>query len=244
MKLSPGERGFKMNPPLPTIPPFPNDANQVLKGDRTWGGVPGGSGSWGQIGGNISSQTDLQTVLNAKLNVGFEAFPVGSVFISVVATNPSVLLGYGTWAAFAAGKVLIGLDPLQTEFNTVEQVGGEKTHVLTQTEMPSHTHIQDPHNHTQNAHTHTQNSHTHPSIQVQGGTTAATTGTHIMTSTATGGSSRAAITPEAANAATAVNQSTTPTNNTATATNQNIGSDGAHNNLQPYIVVYIWKRTA
>ena len=32
--------------------------------------------------------------------------------------------------------------------------------------------------------------------------------------------------------------------NNATATNQATGGDGAHNNLQPYIVAYMWERTA
>lgn len=173
-----------------------------------------------------------------------QVWPVGSVFTAVVNTNPGTLLGVGTWAAFGAGRVLVGIDGAQTEFDTVEEVGGAKTHTLVASEMPSHTHVQNSHNHTQDPHTHTQNSHTHPSIQVQGGTTAATTGTHIMTSTATGGSSRAATTPEAANAATAVNQNATATNQAATAVNQSTGGDGAHNNLQPYIVVYFWKRTA
>lgn len=171
-------------------------------------------------------------------------WPVGSVYCSVVNTNPNTLFGFGTWAAFGAGRVMVGLDANQTEFDVVEETGGEKTHTLTTPEIPSHTHVQDSHNHTQDAHTHTQNSHTHPSIQVQGGTTAAVTGTHIMTSTATGGSSRAATTPELANAATAVNQNTTATNQAATAVNQNAGGGGAHNNLQPYVVVYMWKRTA
>jgi microcystin-dependent protein len=69
-----------------------------------------------------------------------EAFPVGSVFIAVVSTNPGTLLGYGTWSAFAAGRVLVGLDSGQTEFDTVEETGGAKTHTLTTGEMPAHTH--------------------------------------------------------------------------------------------------------
>jgi microcystin-dependent protein len=42
----------------------------------------------------------------------------------------------------------------------------------------------------------------------------------------------------------ATNQDATATNQDATATNQNTGGGGAHNNLQPYIVVYMWRRTA
>ena len=45
-------------------------------------------------------------------------------------------------------------------------------------------------------------------------------------------------------AATATNQAATATNQAATATNQNTGGGGAHNNLQPYIVIKAWKRTA
>ena len=68
------------------------------------------------------------------------AWPVGSVFISIVSTNPNTLLGYGTWSAFGTGRVLVGIDAGQTEFDTVEETGGAKTHTLTEAEMPAHTH--------------------------------------------------------------------------------------------------------
>jgi len=55
------------------------------------------------------------------------AWPVGSVFTSVVATSPATLLGFGTWAAFAAGRVLIGLDAGDPDFNVAEETGGAKT---------------------------------------------------------------------------------------------------------------------
>jgi microcystin-dependent protein len=174
-------------------------------------------------------------------------FPIGCIYASATAVSPATLFG-GTWAAIGAGKVLVGYQAGDPDFGTLGATGGEKTHTLTTPEIPSHTHTQNAHTHgvTDAGHTHVQNSHTHPSIQVQGGTTAATTGTHIMTSTATGGSSRVATSPEAANAATAVNQSATTgvTVNNATAVNQNTGGDGAHNNLQPFLVVQLWTRTA
>jgi hypothetical protein len=54
-------------------------------------------------------------------------WPIGSVFTSVVSTNPATLLGFGTWAAIAAGRVLVGLDSGDANFDTVEETGGSKT---------------------------------------------------------------------------------------------------------------------
>ena len=65
---------------------------------------------------------DIETVLNG-LN-----WPIGSIFISVVATNPATLLGFGTWVAFGSGKTLIGIDSSDTDFDTAEETGGAKTH--------------------------------------------------------------------------------------------------------------------
>jgi hypothetical protein len=68
-------------------------------------------------------------------------FPVGYILISTVNTNPSTFLGYGTWSAFGAGRVMVGLDSGQTEFDTAEETGGAKTHTLQTSEMPAHTHV-------------------------------------------------------------------------------------------------------
>ena len=178
-----------------------------------------------------------------------EAFPVGAVFIAVVSTNPNTLLGYGTWSAFAAGRGLVGLNSGDTDFDVVEETGGAKTVTLSTAEIPSHTHVQDAHNHTQDSHNHTQNQHTH--------TQDAHSHTQASTTTATGaGSNRLGTVDTSSTAvntgnatatnqnATATNQAATATNQAATATNQNTGGGGAHNNVQPYIVVYMWKRTA
>jgi microcystin-dependent protein len=67
------------------------------------------------------------------------AYPVGSIYLSVSPTNPGTIFG-GTWAAWGTGRVPVAVDASQTEFNTVEKTGGEKTHTLTVAEMPAHNH--------------------------------------------------------------------------------------------------------
>jgi microcystin-dependent protein len=71
--------------------------------------------------------------------MGTTLFPVGSIYITVTSTNPGTYLG-GTWVAFGTGRTLVGIDAGQTEFDTVEETGGAKTHTLTSAEMPSHSH--------------------------------------------------------------------------------------------------------
>lgn len=124
-------------------------------------------------------------------------YPVGSIYLSVNSTNPSTYFG-GTWTAFAAGRTLVGLDAGQTEFDTVEETGGAKTHTLTTSEMPSHTH-----------------------------------------GSAVGGSSIVSFVGSGGNID--FNSGPRGLGHLATAS---AGGDGAHNNLQPYITVYMWKRTA
>lgn len=131
-------------------------------------------------------------------NVDFSViYPVGSIYMNAsVSTNPATLLGFGTWTSFGAGRVLVGLDSSDTDFDTVEETGGAKTHTLTEAEMPAHTH------------------NTGGYAAMVGNGNEFTAGEHYDT----GG-----------------------TNGWATSST---GGGAAHNNLQPYIVVYMWKRIA
>ena len=61
-----------------------------------------------------------------KLMVHRESiFPVGSIYMSVTNTNPSNSFG-GTWVLWGQGRVPIGVDTSQSEFNSVEKTGGTK----------------------------------------------------------------------------------------------------------------------
>ena len=120
-------------------------------------------------------------------------YPVGSIYMNAsVSTDPATLLGFGTWAVFGAGRVLVGLDTGDGDFDGVEDVGGSKTHTLTTNEIPSHRH-QINHSNQGDSFGGT------PSISVQNGS---------------------------------------PNKYTMYE-----GGGASHNNVQPYITVYMWKRT-
>ncbi|MDO5841694.1 MAG: hypothetical protein Q4Q24_00300 [Methanobrevibacter ruminantium] len=164
-------------------------------------------------------------------------YPVGSIYISVNSTSPQTLFG-GTWEQIQDRFLLASGSTY-----SAGAIGGEATHKLTINEMPSHTHIQNSHNHTQNSHNHTQNAHNHAltgsksvglqegdRLRVGYGSTSDSKNTNNATATN--------------KATTATNNSATATNNPQTATNQNTGGGQAHNNMPPYLTVFMWKRTA
>jgi hypothetical protein len=68
--------------------------------------------------------------------VGNLLFPVGSIYTNATnATNPGTLLGFGTWTAFGAGRVMVGFDAGNALFDTAEETGGSADATL-----PTHTH--------------------------------------------------------------------------------------------------------
>lgn len=53
-------------------------------------------------------------------------YPVGAIYMSVSQTSPSSLFG-GTWTQWGSGRVPVGVDTSDSDFNTVEKTNGTKT---------------------------------------------------------------------------------------------------------------------
>ena len=189
---------------------------------------------------NISGLNDrLNTIESDISNMIDLIYPVGSIYMSVNDVNPQTLFG-GTWVALE-DRFLIGAS------NTYENgaKGGEATHTLTTNEMPSHTHIQNSHNHTQNAHRHRANNEDTTRKILVVNKNVFTTVKRQYTAQTTGDG----LYYVEADADTGISEyeylaNATATNQSNTATNQNTGGGQAHNNMPPYLSVYMWKRTA
>ncbi|MCK1231864.1 DUF859 family phage minor structural protein [Streptococcus uberis] len=92
----------------------------------------------------VSGKTDTKSLTVdgfaiSKLTILNMIYPVGSIFISTSSANPATTMG-GTWTRYGQGRVLVGVNESDTDFSTAGKTGGEKTHLQTVDEMPSHTH--------------------------------------------------------------------------------------------------------
>ena len=160
-------------------------------------------------------------------------YPVGSIYMSTVSTNPATLFGFGTWEAMPAGRVLLAQG--KSDWGTTYEAGssgGEATHQLTVGELPSHGHT---------ASTDT--------ININGGFRL--DGTEIGGTTSASGvfSIGSSFTPSkghgnsggGSNAGRNINFNSTHSHKI---TINNVGEGQSHNNIQPYLTVYMWKRVS
>jgi hypothetical protein len=154
-----------------------------------------------------------------------DIWPIGSVFISVVSTDPSILLGFGTWSQIAGGKVLIGQTDADSDFNVAEETGGAKTANL------AHTHTGPSHTHTGPSHTHTfSDTSSAPSA-----TTTRDTDSGSWAAPSTGHTHNVSGTTGAGG-----------TGNTGAGGTGNTGSGGSATQsiMNPYYTCYFWKRVS
>jgi microcystin-dependent protein len=144
-------------------------------------------------------------------------YPVGSIYINAgSSTNPNTLLGFGTWTAFGAGRVMVGLNGSDTLFDALEETGGSKDAIVVSHSHSASSSVSDPgHSHPIQRTSNDGNFTTAFDVPSDGpantyftNTSAATTGISVSTSVGT------------------------------------TGSSGTNANLPPYITVAMWKRTA
>jgi hypothetical protein len=161
---------------------------------------------------NGSNTTTIATTAFVQAAIAL-LYPVGSIYTNAsVSTNPATLLGFGTWTAFGAGRVMVGFDSGNALFDTAEETGGSADAITV-----SHTHTATS--------TVTDSGHLHSdtgSIQGFGSTSGPDSnqkwdGTHNTASATTG--------------------------ITVATTVASAGLSGTNANYQPYITVYMWKRT-
>jgi len=192
----------------------------------------------------INTMTEALTILPADL-----VFPIGSIYTSVSSTNPGTSLGYGTWVAFGAGRTIVGLDAGDTDFDTVEETGGAKTVSAVVGDHSAHTHSV-----TSNVAVGNHASHTH-SVDVGNTTSGAPSATETVDNVGSGSTVSVASATHTHDvdpaSVTSGNESATldhsVTNNAVTSGNESATlthSITATSVVQPYIVVYMWKRTA
>ena len=149
-------------------------------------------------------------------------FPVGAIYTATVSTNPGTLLGFGTWTAFGAGRVLVG----NGGGFSAGATGGSADAVVV-----SHTHT---------GTTDSGGSHNHQifSGDNAGAVFSASDSYDIRTGRST------APSLGYFNAGLSSPYISTASAHTHGFTTNSSGVSGTNANLQPYIVVYMWQRTA
>lgn len=186
-------------------------------------------GATGAVVGTTNSQTLTNKVISGAsntLSALSAAWPIGSAFLSVVATSPSALLGFGTWVRIAEGQMLIGQKSTDTDFDTAEETGGAKTVSIAEANLPAHVHTVDP------------------PITTSSGQSQTHTHTTDLANTGSGSSGTGAWEPGGSAASGSASVDHTHTVNIAQFNSGSVGSGTALSVMNPYFVIYVWKRTA
>jgi hypothetical protein len=195
-----------------------NIASTYAKQNGTYSNMTVGNATNATTATNANNIKDknnnYKTLQNALLDM---VYPVGSIYMSVNNISPANFLG-GTWVPWGSGKVPVGVDSNDSNFNSVEKTGGESSHTLTSSEMPSHTHNYQIHNRDYGA--------SGLKIPTEQG---------VITKNASAGTDIYAMQPIIGGMA---------TGRAGELTIIEAGGGYPHNNLQPYITCYMWKRTA
>ena len=201
------------------------------------------------IGGNIdmnSNQIDNLMAASADDHVVRfdQIYPVGSVYINASnSANPSTYLGVGTWTRIGAGKVMVGQDPSDSDFNQTSDEGGNKTATLNIANLAQHTHTVNPASTSLSLSVSQSDAGAHSHTYTAPGSTPVDAGGDATDNTdvSTGGANTNEITSGVGNHNHGIGVSGTV--DIGEFNSGQTGSGDSFSILQPYIVVYMWVRT-
>lgn len=180
--------------------------------------LPTGTTAVTQSFGNNTTAIATTAFVQAALAA---LYPVGSIYTNATnSTNPGTLLGFGTWTAFGAGRVQVGFDSGNALFDTAEETGGSADAIVV-----SHTHTFSGTTSSAGSHQHEQSS-------------------GVVGTFGTGGSYSRGQYGGSGSGTVDLTNSAGSHDHTYSGTTSSTGSSGTNANYQPYITVYMWKRTA
>lgn len=184
---------------------------------------------FGKVGTNNLDKTSILNLV----------YPVGSIYMSVNNESPQTFLG-GTWERWGQGCVPVGVsaNANDSDFGKVEQQGGERKHQLITSEMPNHRH-QGQYTHTNTYTDHAQRPTDPPaqSIEVYQGTREVEVQYKVVKDNV----NNTECNISGSGPINDIFYSEKVRSEYGVADN---GGDIPHNNLQPYITCYMWKRMA
>lgn len=197
--------------------------------DTLWGGLL--NGNWSALDTLLKAMNDAITAAAAAAEA--RKIPINGLYFSATTVDPATVLGYGTWVPYAAGRAVVGVGNNGQSAWTGAQERGTETHALTEAELASHTHTVPAHSGTAgSAGAHT---HAHPS----GGAFIAANAGGIP-----GFDNGGLYGPTNSNPLTASAGAHTHDVNIPEVVTQAKGAGTPHENVQPSIGVFIWRRSA
>ena len=200
-----------------------------------------------KMAGTVRSVNGVEPDENANVTIQqvniLQAYPVGSIYMSVVDTNPAELFG-GTWEAMP-GRVLVGAGVSDFDINYVAgTTGGSRSRTLSSSNIPKHTHTVEI---KQTAATHNHRNGVYDEAAAGNGPLSTNYGAVKMHPTAT--QHVMAADSSAFGTSTQLYMGYTSETSAVHTHEVTVGYYGAKNPteisvMQPYLVVYMWKRTA
>ena len=204
---------------------------------------------------------DVSSLQQSLADVWKVIYPVGSIYMSTNNANPSTFWG-GTWIAWGSGRVPVGVNTSDSNFNAVEKAGGAASvslahshtvashyhstggHTLTVNEIPAHGHSFSGSTDTQGNHMHMYRDYWSCASQegaaqcvAANSDTDASPGAHTKES----GSHVHNFSGTTGNSGGGRAHNHGNTGVASPGTNSKLGATSV---LQPYITCYMWKRTA